>query len=61
VSATLLAILCHVQLLPSLSQTYDVNGALLYIEPSPTTRYSLKVTYSDVKGVKAQISARWKF
>lgn len=59
--ATLLALVTHLQVLPSLSQTYDLNGALLYIEPDSSTRYSLKVTYSDIKGPKVEIGARWKF
>jgi hypothetical protein len=61
VSATLLAILLHVQLLPSLSPDYDVTGAILYAEPTPDSRYTLSVTHSDIKGFKVQVGARFKF
>lgn len=61
IAATLIALVTHLQVLPALSQSYDVNGGLLYVEPDPNTRYSVKVTYSDIKGVKVQLGARWKF
>lgn len=51
-----------VQILPSLnSQTYDFDGALIYVEPDPMSRYSVSVTHSDQAGYKLKLGAKWKF
>ncbi|SDR37829.1 hypothetical protein SAMN05443245_5271 [Paraburkholderia fungorum] len=51
-----------IQILPSLNTTtYDVNGALIYIEPDPMTNYSAAVTYSTTTGYKLKLGAKWKF
>jgi hypothetical protein len=60
IAATLLAILSHVQVVPSLSPDYDVTGAILYAEPNPSTRLSLSVVKGN-EGPTIKASVRWKF
>lgn len=61
IAETLLALITHVQLLPALTQNYDVDGAVLYTEIPPSTRLSLKVTHSDLKGNAVTVRATWRF
>jgi len=55
------SLVAHVQLLPLFGKDEQLEpGAVMYIEPSPDTRLSLRVTHTDTStGVKA--GARWKF
>jgi hypothetical protein len=61
IAAALLAIATHIQVLPALDRDYDVTGAILYAEPNPTTRYTVSITHSDVKGYAVKIGAKFRF
>jgi hypothetical protein len=61
ITAALVALVTHIQVVPALSPDYDVTGAILYAEPTPDSRYTLSVTHSDIKGFKVQVGARFKF
>jgi hypothetical protein len=51
-----------VQVFPAVStETYDLNGVLLYVEPNPTSRYSVSVTHSDQAGYRLNLGAKFRF
>lgn len=61
ISAALLALMTHLQILPTLDKQYDPEpGAVIYAEIPPTTRLSLSVVKGN-NGVTVKASARWTF
>lgn len=63
IAATLIALLSHLQVVPLVNleaMTVDCCAAV-YVEPTSTSRYSVKVARSDLKGTTVTLGAHWKF
>lgn len=61
ISATLLALVTHLQVLPALDKQYDIEpGAVVYAEVPPSTRLSLSVVKGN-NGVSVKLGAKWRF
>ncbi len=52
----------HVQVVPVINpDTLDVSCCVAYAEIPPSPRVSATVTYSDEKGAKVKLGAKWRF
>jgi len=61
ISAALLVLVTHVQVLPVLDKQFDVQpGAIVYAEIPPSTRLSLSFVKGN-NGAVVKASARWRF
>jgi len=61
ISAALLALVTHLQVLPALDRQFEVQpGVVVYAEAPPSTRLSLSFVKGN-SGAQVKVSARWRF